>query len=586
MFKTILSKFIGANLILASFIPITGNAINANTIEQFSTTNLSSISSNSVSSNLSNSLSTQFEKIKNQSQLSSSLNSSSLEVISISSSSISSLQQAEQSNSSLQSNSEEIIPQQFILPEALKLDSKIEQKITKCIRQKYNEPKKDIEIVYFNKTKGVNLKLDTEELVDYGIAFVKNSKSKDSRKSVNYTFSINEKIINCNKVSESVFEFKNLETKEQIEEAKKEWDRTKKTPTETKGKKNSLLFNIFKPVNVSAAFDNITNEETYLIQKSKDLGVSDKNQSAYILGTAYHETNKFTRNEEQWYDPNLPWLDTQCKYFNYKYNGIIGNNNINDRCTYRGRGYVQLTGKANYQKFKDITGRDIVNNPDLVLTDNDLARFITVYGMKNGSFRGYKLSDYITSTNQNYYDAREIVNAAHDKAVEIEDYTRRLYLTDSRIINYNPTTPPPAPTTYSKIMFRRKNTNQCIDIDSPYDNKTVYTWECQPSNQNQKWEVIPKGNNEYQYRRLNTNQCLEAYNPQTDGRVYTWTCDNSAEQRFNYNWSTQNLFRVNALSNNQCVAKGNPGNLIPIKMYTCTAAPNNDNFKWDVIGVN
>jgi murein DD-endopeptidase MepM/ murein hydrolase activator NlpD len=145
-------------------------------------------------------------------------------------------------------------------------------------------------------------------------------------------------------------------------------------------------------------------------------------------------------------------------------------------------------------------------------------------------------------------------------------------------------TPPPA--TYSKIMFRRKNTNQCIDIDSPYDNKTVYTWECQSSNQNQKWEVIPKGNNEYQYRRLNTNQCLEAYNPQTEGRVYTWTCDNSAEQRFNYNWSTQNLFRVNALNNNQCVAKGSPSNGVQIKMYTCTAAPGNDNFKWDIIGAN
>lgn len=135
-------------------------------------------------------------------------------------------------------------------------------------------------------------------------------------------------------------------------------------------------------------------------------------------------------------------------------------------------------------------------------------------------------------------------------------------------------------------MFRRKNTNQCIDVDSPYDNKTAYTWECLTWNQNQKWEVIPKGNNEYQYRRLNTNQCLEAYNPQTDGRVYTWTCDNSAEQRFNYNWSTQNLFRVNALNNNQCVAKGSPSNGVQIKMYTCTAAPNNDNFKWDIIGVN
>jgi Ricin-type beta-trefoil lectin domain len=196
-----------------------------------------------------------------------------------------------------------------------------------------------------------------------------------------------------------------------------------------------------------------------------------------------------------------------------------------------------------------------------------------------------KIGDYVNSTLTDFYNARRVVNGI-DKADLIKTYTQDYYITDNRIINYSLTTTPPAPTTYSKIMFRRKGTNQCIDIDTPSNNKKLYTWDCLTWNQNQKWEVIPKGNNEYQYRRLNTNQCMESYNPQTEGIPYTWDCDNSAEQRFNYNWSSQNLFRVNALNNNQCVAKGGPSNGVTIKMYTCTAAPNNDNFKWDIINVN
>ena len=34
--------------------------------------------------------------------------------------------------------------------------------------------------------------------------------------------------------------------------------------------------------------------------------------------------------------------------------------------TYRGRGYIQLTGKDNYSKFAQAVSDDILNNPDLV----------------------------------------------------------------------------------------------------------------------------------------------------------------------------------------------------------------------------
>lgn len=45
-----------------------------------------------------------------------------------------------------------------------------------------------------------------------------------------------------------------------------------------------------------------------------------------------------------------------------------GNEISKEGYTYRGRGYIQLTGKNNYKSFGNAVGIDVVNNPDLVAT--------------------------------------------------------------------------------------------------------------------------------------------------------------------------------------------------------------------------
>lgn len=42
----------------------------------------------------------------------------------------------------------------------------------------------------------------------------------------------------------------------------------------------------------------------------------------------------------------------------------LGNQGPPDGASFKGRGYVQLTGRANYTKFGPIVGVDLVNNPD------------------------------------------------------------------------------------------------------------------------------------------------------------------------------------------------------------------------------
>lgn len=45
-----------------------------------------------------------------------------------------------------------------------------------------------------------------------------------------------------------------------------------------------------------------------------------------------------------------------------------GDEKSRDGWTYRGRGYIQLTGKNNYAAFDSFVDDDIINNPDLVAT--------------------------------------------------------------------------------------------------------------------------------------------------------------------------------------------------------------------------
>lgn len=95
----------------------------------------------------------------------------------------------------------------------------------------------------------------------------------------------------------------------------------------------------------------------------------------------------------------------------------LGNLFPGDGFRFRGRGYVQLTGRGNYSKFSTIMDQDLLNNPDEALNPA-VAYEIMVRGMIGGEFTGKRLADYMSASHSDFVGARHIING-QDRAKEI-----------------------------------------------------------------------------------------------------------------------------------------------------------------------
>lgn len=133
------------------------------------------------------------------------------------------------------------------------------------------------------------------------------------------------------------------------------------------------------------------------------------NRLAHFISQCSHESNNFTRVEENLNYSEEALLKIFPKYFTPKlaedyarkpkfiankiYADRMGNGSemSNDGWNYRGRGYIQLTGKQNYISFDKVCTDNIVANPDLVATKYPLvsaAWFWKINGLNELADRG------------------------------------------------------------------------------------------------------------------------------------------------------------------------------------------------------
>jgi putative chitinase len=158
--------------------------------------------------------------------------------------------------------------------------------------------------------------------------------------------------------------------------------------------------------------------EALLSAVEQDEEMNDPRWAAYMLATVKHEC------ADTWH----PIVEKGNTAYFDKYNtgttigDRLGNTAAGDGFLFRGRGYVQITGRANYLRLGQALrlGNGLVDEADKAL-DPAIAYQIMSYGMRKGAFTGKKLADYITGTTCDYVNARRIINAL-DQADRIGGY--------------------------------------------------------------------------------------------------------------------------------------------------------------------
>lgn len=134
-------------------------------------------------------------------------------------------------------------------------------------------------------------------------------------------------------------------------------------------------------------------------------------QAAYILATAHHETDRFS---------------TMTEYATgaaYEGRVDLGNTEKGDGMRFRGRGYVQITGRKNYEWGSRASGIDLIANP-VAAEDVEVAKRLIVDGMMQGEFTGVGLGRYVNAQKADFFSARKTVNGL-DRAETVADLAER-----------------------------------------------------------------------------------------------------------------------------------------------------------------
>lgn len=103
----------------------------------------------------------------------------------------------------------------------------------------------------------------------------------------------------------------------------------------------------------------------------RDKGMEDRLTLVAALATIGVETGGFMPIDEQGDD----------YYFtdNYEWRSDLGNDQVGDGARYHGRGYIQITGRANYREYGQKLGVDLEGNPDLALDPIISAQILANY---------------------------------------------------------------------------------------------------------------------------------------------------------------------------------------------------------------
>ncbi|MDD5384797.1 MAG: C1 family peptidase [Gallionella sp.] len=120
---------------------------------------------------------------------------------------------------------------------------------------------------------------------------------------------------------------------------------------------------------------NIARNLPYVTAALAAFGLTDANMVSVALGTIRAETEGFVPIAEL--PSHFNTLPGQAAFSAYEYK--LGNKNPGDGARYRGRGYVQLTGRENYEKFGKVLDISLADNPDSACAPEVAACLLAAY---------------------------------------------------------------------------------------------------------------------------------------------------------------------------------------------------------------
>jgi predicted chitinase len=147
--------------------------------------------------------------------------------------------------------------------------------------------------------------------------------------------------------------------------------------------------------------------ERQLLLLARNAGMSDATEQAMFLAQVAHESAGFTRLHENLaysaarlrsvFPKRFP-TDTDAEAAVaggqdaiaerlYGHRTQLGNTRDGDGARYRGRGYIQLTGRANYAAAGTALGLDLIEHPELAEVPEQAGRIAVWFWMRDSKLR-------------------------------------------------------------------------------------------------------------------------------------------------------------------------------------------------------
>ena len=119
---------------------------------------------------------------------------------------------------------------------------------------------------------------------------------------------------------------------------------------------------------------------SFLTAAIAEFGIDAPARTAAFLAQIAHESGQFKFMEEIWgptpaqrrYEPTTTLSTT------------LGNTEVGDGRRFKGRGPIQITGRANYRRFGDLLGLSLVDNPDSAALPEVAFRVAGLFWSKKG----------------------------------------------------------------------------------------------------------------------------------------------------------------------------------------------------------